>query len=59
MLEKMFEKYVEKIPEDPVAGFTGLLVLATVLLAVIAYLQIRQGRMFSALMLPSNPLAFI
>jgi hypothetical protein len=52
----MLSHYVEKIQDDPVAGFTGLLVFATLLLALIALLQIRQGRIVQRAYVAVEPL---
>jgi hypothetical protein len=47
---------LEKLQTDPVAGFTALLVLATLILAGIAYLQIRQGRIVQRAYVAVEPL---
>jgi hypothetical protein len=52
----MLSHYVEKIQDDPVAGFTALLVLATLFLAGIAYLQIKQGRIVQRAYVAVEPL---
>src|SRR4051812_31328259 len=44
--EQWILRYLRKTVDDPVAGFTGLLFVATVLLALLARTQIRDGRIF-------------
>jgi hypothetical protein len=52
----MFADYLEKMQTDPVAGFTALLALATLILVGIAYLQIRQGRIVQRAYVAVEPL---
>jgi len=49
-------RILEKIREDPLAGCTALLVLATLLLVLTAYLQIRQGRIVQRAYVAVEPL---
>jgi hypothetical protein len=54
--QDVLSRYLEKALDDPVTGFTALLVIATVLLALIAYLQIRQNKIVQRAYVAVEPL---